>query len=88
MESFALKEKAISYITAFDEEELELAVSYLESIPRRNPIQNSKTPSQRIRARQAFDEILAMSFAGSSDISKDGAKEVSEAVMREYESLN
>lgn len=88
MTNVALKEKAINYITAFDEKELELAVSYMETLPRRKKFGNSKSPEERLCARQAFDEIIAMSFTGSSDISKDGAKEVSDAVMRKYESID
>jgi predicted nucleic acid-binding Zn-ribbon protein len=48
----------------------------------------AKTPEERELARKAFDNILAMSFKGSTDISKDGSKEVANAVMRKYESLN
>jgi len=88
MTNVALKEKAINYITAFDEKELELAVSYMETLPRRKNFGNSKSPEERLCAQQAFDEIIAMSFTGSSDISKDGAKEVSDAVMRKYESID
>jgi len=88
MTNVALKEKAINYITAFDEKALELAVSYMETLPRRKSFGNSKSQEERLRAQQALDEILAMSFTGSYDISKDGAKEVSDAVMRKYESID
>ncbi len=88
MTKVALKEKAISYITSFDEEELELAVTYLETLPKRKKMENSKTPEERLLARRAFNEILAMSFSGTADISKDGSKEVADTVMREYESIS
>ena len=39
-------------------------------------------------ARKAFDNLLAMSFTGSSDVSKDGPKEVADAVMNIYESID
>ena len=51
-------------------------------------MQNSKTPEERELARKALDNILAMSFKGSTDVSKDGSKEAANAVMRKYESLN
>ena len=84
MTNVALKEKAINYITAFDEKELELAVSYMETLPRRKNFGNSKSPEERLCARQAFDEIIAMSFTGSSDISKDGAKEEMRAFLDSF----
>lgn len=64
-------------------------ITYIETLPKtKRPMQNSKTPEERELARKAFDNILAMSFKGSTDVSKDGSKEAANVIMRKYESLN
>jgi predicted dienelactone hydrolase len=83
MTAVALKEKAMHYITTFDDDQLRLVVNYMETLPKQEALQNSKTPEERERAQQAFDNILAMSFTGSTSISKDGSKEVAGAVSGE-----
>ena len=89
MPATALRQRAIRSIDLLDDEQTLNVITYIETLPKaKRTMQNSKTPEERELARKAFDNILAMSFIGSAEISKDGSKEVANAVMRKYESLN
>ena len=89
MPAQALKQRVINRIDFLDDEQTLNVISYIDTLPKaKHPLQNSKTPEERELARKAFENLLAMSFAGSSDVSKDGAKEVADAVMNKYESID
>lgn len=89
MPAVALKQKVIARLDFLDDEQTLNVISYIDALPKaKHRLQNSKTQEERIRAKKAFDEILSMSFTGSSSISKDGSKEVASAVMKKYESIS
>lgn len=89
MPAVALRQRAIRSIDLLDDEQTLNVITYIETLPKaKRPMQNSKTPEERELAKKALDNILTMSFKGSTDVSKDGSKEVANAVMRKYESLN
>ena len=89
MPAVALRQRAIRSIDLLDDEQTLNVITYIEALPKaKRPMQNSKTPEERELAKKALDELLAMSFKSTNNVSKDGAKEVAEAVMRKYESLS
>lgn len=62
---------------------------FIESMPRKDkPLQNSKTPEPRAKAKQALDELFAMGHPAKHEISLNGRKEAAQAMRRKYESLN
>ncbi len=88
MAAQALKQRVISRLDFLDDVQTLNVISYIDELSKtKQPLQNSKTQKEREAARKAFDDLLAMSFTGSSDTSKDGSKEVSDAVANEYESI-
>ncbi len=89
MAAMALKQKVINYIDTLDDEQTLSVIMFIESMPRKNePLQNSKTPEQRAKAKQALDEIFAMGRPAKHEISLNGRKEAAQAMRRKYESLN
>ena len=89
MAAMALKQKVINYIDTLDDEQTLSVIMFIESMPRKNePLQNSKTPEQRAKAKQALDEIFAMGRPAKHEISLNGRKEAAQAIRRKYESLN
>ncbi|MBQ8680774.1 MAG: hypothetical protein IJ530_16090 [Treponema sp.] len=89
MAAMALRQRAINYIDTLDDEQTLRVISFIETLPRKNqPLQNSKTPEERAKAKQALDELFAMSRPAKHEISLDGRKEVAEALWRKYEGLD
>lgn len=89
MIAMALRQRAINYIDTLDDEQALSVITFIESLPRKNqPLQNSKTPEERVKAKQALDELFAMGRPAKHEISIDGKKEVAEVLWRKYESLN
>ena len=89
MPAQALKQRIISRIDLLDDEQTLNVISYIDALQRsKKPLQNSKTPEERELAKKAFDSLLKMSFVSSSNISKDGSKEVANSVMEKYESIS
>lgn len=50
-------------------------------------LHNSKTPEEREKAKQAYEELVAMARPAKQEISLNGQKEVAEAIWKKYESL-
>lgn len=89
MAAMALKQKAINYIDTLDDEQTLSVIMFIESMPRKNvPLQNSKTPEEGAKAKQALDELFAMGRPAKHEISLNGRKEVALTMRRKYESLN
>ncbi len=89
MAAMALRQKAINYIDTLDDEQTLSVIMFIESMPRKDkPLQNSKTPEQRAKAKQALDELFAMGRPAKHEISLNGRKEAAQAMRRKYESLN
>ena len=56
MAAMALRQKAINYIDTLDDEQTLSVIMFIESMPKKKePLQNSKTPEQRAKAKQALD---------------------------------
>ncbi len=61
----------------------------MATIPgKKQPLQNSKTPEEREKAKQAYEELVAMARPAKQEISLNGQKEAAEALWRKYENLN
>lgn len=89
MAAMPLRQQAINYIDTLDDEQTLSVITFIESMPRKKqPLQNSKTPEERAKAKEALDELFAMSRPAKHEISLDGRKEISEALWRKYESLD
>ena len=89
MAAMALRQRAINYIDTLDDEQTLRVISFIETMPRKNqPLQNSKTPEERAKAKQALEELFAMSRPAKHEISMNGHKEIAQAVWRKYESLD
>ena len=89
MAAMELKQKVINYIDTLDDEQTLSVIMFIESMPRKNELlQNSKTPEQRAKAKQALDELFAMGRPSKHEISLNGRKETAQAMQRKYESLN
>lgn len=89
MAAMALKQKVINYIDTLDDEQTLSVIMFIESMSKKKePLQNSKTPEQRAKAKQALDELFAMGRPGKHEISLNGRKEAASAMRRKYESLN
>ena len=89
MAAMALRQKAINYIDTLDDEQTLSVIMFIESMPKKKkPLQNSKTPEQRTKAKQALDELFAMARPAKREISLNGRKEAVQAMQRKYESLN
>lgn len=89
MAAMALRQKAINYIDTLDDEQTLSVIMFIESMPKKKkPLQNSKTPEQRAKAKQALDELFAMARPAKREISLNGRKEAAQAMQRKYESLN
>ena len=83
------KKKVINYIDTLDDEQTLSVIMFIESMPRKNePLQNSKTPEQRAKAKQALDELFAMGRPSKHEISLNGSKEAAQTMRRKYESIN
>lgn len=54
---------------------------------KKQPLQNSKTPEEREKAKQAYEELIAMARSAKQEISLNGQKEAAEAIWEKYESL-
>lgn len=84
----AIKQKAINYIETLDDEQTLQVITYIEKMPKKKPLQNSKTPEERAAAQRALDDIFAMSRPEKRKTSLDGRKEIAQALWRKYESLD
>ena len=61
----------------------------MATIPRKKqPLQNSKTPEEREKAKQAYYDLLATARPAKKEISLNGQQEAAEALWRKYENLN
>lgn len=84
-----LRQQAINYLDTLDDEQTLRVITFMETLPRKTqPLQNSKTPEERARAKQALDELFALSRPAKHEISLDGKKEVAEALWRKYEGID
>ena len=89
MAAMPLRQRAINYIDTLDDEQTLRVIMFIESMPRKKqPLQNSKTPEERAKAKQAYEELLTMSRPEKQEVSLNGRKETAEALWRKYESLN
>ena len=89
MAAMALRQRVINYIDSLDDEQTLSVITFIESLPqKRKNMQNSKTPEERLLAKQAMDELFAMARPSKHDISLNGGKEAAGAMRRKYESLN
>lgn len=89
MAAMALRQKAIDYIDTLDDEQTLSVIMFIESMPRKKQLlQNSKTPEQQAKAKQALDELFAMGRPSKHEVSLNGCKEAALAMRRKYESLN
>lgn len=89
MAAMALRQKAINYIDTLDDEQTLSVIMFIESMPKKKePLQNSKTPEQRAKAKQALDELFVMARSAKQETSLNGRKEAAQAMQRKYESLN
>lgn len=80
MAAMALKQKVINYIDTLDDEQTLSVIMFIESMPRKDkPLQNSKTPEQRAKAKQALDELFTMGRPAKHEISLNGRKEAASA---------
>ncbi len=60
----------------------------MAAIPdKKQPLQNSKTPEERVKAKQAYEDLIAMARPAKQEISLNGQKEAAEAIWEKYESL-
>ena len=89
MAAMPLKQRAINYIDTLDDEQTLSVIMFIESMPKKKqPLQNSKTPEERVKAKQALDDLFAMARPAKQEISLNGRKEAAAALWRKYESLN
>lgn len=54
---------------------------------KKKPLQNSKTPEEREKAKQTLDDLFATARPAKQEISLNGQKEAAEAIWKKYESL-
>lgn len=54
---------------------------------KKQPLQNSKTPEKREKAKQAYYDLLSTARPAKQEISLNGQKEAAEAIWEKYESL-
>ena len=88
MAAMPLRQQVIDYVDQLDDEQTLRVITFIETLPRKKqPLQNSTTPEERARAKQALDELFAMSRPAKHEISLDGRKEAAHAMRRKYESL-
>lgn len=84
-----LRQQAINYLDTLDDEQTLRVITFMETMPRKEPfLQNSKTPEERKKAELALNELFTMSRPAEHEISLDGKKEVAEALLKKYESLD
>ena len=89
MAAMPLRQRAINYLDTLDDEQTLSVIMFIESMPRKKmPLQNSKTPEEREKAKQALDDFFAMARPAKKEISLNGQKEVAAALWGKYESLN
>ncbi|MBP5577207.1 MAG: hypothetical protein J6X67_10685 [Treponema sp.] len=89
MTALALRKKAMDYIDTLDDEQTLSVIAFIESMSRKKEsLQNSKTQEQREKAKQALEELFAMSRPAKHEISMNGHKEIAQTVWRKYESLD
>lgn len=85
MAAVQLRQRAINYLDTLDDEQTLRVITFMEAMPRKQQsLQNSKTPEERVKAKQALDELFAMGRPAKHDVSLDGKKEVTEALWRKY----
>lgn len=89
MAAMPLRQRAINYIDTLDDEQTLSVIMFIESMPgKKQPLQNSKTPEEREKAKQALDDFFAMARPSKEEVSLNGKKEAATALWRKYESLN
>ncbi len=89
MAAMPLRQRAINYIDTLDDEQTLSVIMFIESMSgKKQPLQNSKTPEEREKAKQALDDFIAMARPAKKEISLDGRKEVATVLLKKYESLN
>ena len=85
MAAMQLRQRAINYLDTLDDEQTLRVITFMEAMPRKQQsLQNSKTPEERVKAKQALDELFAMGRPAKHDVSLDGKKEATEALWRKY----
>ncbi len=88
MSAMPLRQQVINYVDQLDDEQTLRVITFIETLPRKKQsLQNSKTQEERARAKQALDELFAMSRPAKHEIDPDGRKETAEAMRRKYENL-
>ena len=88
MAAMPLRQRAINYIDTLDDEQTLSVIMFIESMPgKKQPLQNSKTPEERVKAKQAYEDLIAMARPAKQEISLNGQKEAAEAIWEKYESL-
>ena len=89
MAAMPLRQRAINYIDTLDDEQTLSVIMFIESMPKKKqPLQNSKSPEERVKAKQALDDLFAMARPAKQEISLNGRKEVTNAIWRKNENLN
>lgn len=89
MAAMPLRQRAINYIDTLDDEQTLSVIMFIESMSgKKKPLQNSKTPEEREKSKEALDDLFAMARPVKTEISLNGKQEISAALWRKYESIN
>jgi hypothetical protein len=84
-----LMQEAVQCLAQLSDEQVRQTIIYIKSFPlQKQPLQNSKTPEERLLAAKAVENLLSMSFVSTNNISKDGGAEAAEAALKKYESIS
>ncbi len=85
----ALKQKAIDYIDALDDEQTLRVITFIEALPQKSEsLQNSKTRTEQNIAKQALDEFFEMARPSKTETSNENRSEIAKAIWRKYESID
>ena len=88
MAAMPLRQQVMQYVDQLDDEQTLRVITFIETLHRSDaPLQNSKTPAERVAAEKALSELEGMTFSPKAETSMDGRAERAQALWRKYESL-
>ena len=86
MAAMPLRQQVMQYVDQLDDEQTLRVITFIKTLHRSDaPLQNSKTPAERVAAEKALSELEGIS--PKAETSMDGRAERAQALWRKYESL-